>query len=582
MPFEKRYMSQVDEIKKRIDIVEYIGTYVSLKNTGRNFQGLCPFHAEKTPSFVVSPDRQIWHCFGACAEGGDVISFVMKLEGISFVEALSNLAQLTGVKLDTTTISDDSWKEKEKLFSVNNRAAEFFHYILTEHKIGKKALEYLLSRGLNQGLIAQFQIGYAPDSWRSLHTYLIKKKVAENTIVETGLVVQGKQGVYDRFRGRIMFPLKDMRGHILGFSGRILESSDKGAKYINTPETILYHKRETLFGIDRAIESIRKSKEAILMEGEFDVILAHREGFTNAVAIKGSALTTEQLRLLGRIVDTLVFALDMDKAGTEAIKRGISLAEETQKALYVLAPLSGKDPADTFLLHPYEFKQAYKHKETIYDFLLRMVLAKFDVTTLYGRKAIIDEIIPFLSSINNPVIFDFFIKRLASKTDTDISAIRDSIRTFTQKRKANIVGPVTEIPKKRKKEEMLDEYLLALLIQRDNKTEISEMIEQENIQDMLYLSASTRLIRLLLPCTRVNTLPIAENIPSELIDYFNRCFLLLLPEHKERKQEKKEIIKTILQIKRLFLKRKIQLKDEPNIDSYIKELSRVEKSLSIV
>jgi len=575
-------MSQVDEIKKRIDIVEYIGTYVTLKNTGRNFHGLCPFHAEKTPSFVVSPDRQIWHCFGACAEGGDLLSFVMKLEGISFVEALSNLAQLAGVTLDTTNISDDSWKEKEKLFSVNNRAAEFFHYILTTHSIGKKAREYLLSRGLNQGLITQFQIGYAPDSWRSLYTYLTKKKIAKQTIVETGLVVQGKQGVYDRFRGRIMFPLKDIRGHILGFSGRILEASDKGAKYINTPETTLYHKRETLYGIDRAIEAIRKTKEVILMEGEFDVILAHREGFTNAVAIKGSALTTEQLQLLGRIVNTLVFALDMDKAGTEAIKRGIELAEKTQKALYVLAPLSGKDPADIFLLHPHEFKNAYKHKETIYDFLLRMVLAKFDATTLYGRKAIIDEIIPFLSSINNPVIYDFFIKQLASKTDTDISAIRDSIRTFTQKRKANIIGPLTNSAKKRKKEEMLDEYLLALLIQRENKTEITEMIERENIQDMLYLSSSNRLIKLLLPCTHGNTLPIANSIPAELMDYFNRCFLLFLPEHKEKKQERTETMKTILQIKRLFLKRKIQLKDEPNIDSYIKELSRVEKSLSIV
>jgi len=575
-------MSQVDEIKKRIDIVEYIGTYVNLKCTGRNFHGLCPFHTEKTPSFVVSPDRQIWHCFGACGEGGDILTFVMKLEGISFVEALSNLAQLAGVTLDTSSISDDSWKKKEELFSVNSRAAEFFHYILTEHKIGKKALEYLLSRGLNQGLITQFQVGYAPDSWRSLHTYLTKKKIAEHTIVETGLVVQGTQGVYDRFRGRIMFPIKDMRGHILGFSGRILEASDKGAKYINTPETTLYHKRETLYGIDRAIDGIRKKKEAILMEGEFDVILAHREGFTNAVAIKGSALTTEQLRLLSRIVDTLIFALDMDKAGVEAIKRGIELAEETQKALYVLAPLSGKDPADTFLLKPHEFKQAYKQKETIYDFLLRMVLAKFDVTTLYGRKAVIDEIIPFLSSINNPVIYDFFIKRLSSKTDTDISAIRDSIRSFTQRKKANLVTLPTEIAKKRKKEEMLDEYLLALLIQRENKIEISEMIEQEHIQDMLYLSASNRLMQLLLPCTRNNALPSAEKIPPELMDYFNRCFLLLIPEHKDLKQEKKEIMKTILQIKRLFLKRKIQLKDEPQIDSYIKELSRVEKSLSIV
>lgn len=576
-------MSQIDEIKKRIDIVEYIGTYVTLKNTGRNFHGLCPFHSEKTPSFVVSPDRQIWHCFGACGEGGDILSFVMKLEGISFVEALSNCAQLAGVTLDTAKISDDSWKEKEKLFSINTRAAEFFHYILTKHSIGAKARTYLQNRGLNQGLITQFQIGYAPDSWRSLYTYLTKKKISTRALIETGLIVQGKSGTYDRFRGRIMFPLKDMRGHILGFSGRILDASDKGAKYINTPETTLYHKRETLFGIDRAIEAMRKTKEVILMEGEFDVILAHREGFTNAVAIKGSALTTEQLRLLGRLVDTLTFALDMDKAGKEAMKRGIELAEEAQKALYVLAPLSGKDPADTFLLQPHEFKRAFKHRETIYDFLLRVVLEKHDVTTLYGKKAIIDEIIPFLSSIHNPVIYDFFIKQLATKTDTDISAIRDSIRAFTQKQKTSQLRPLNEIPvKKRQKEEMLDEYLLALLIQRENKADISQIIEKENIQDMLFLPSSTRLLKLILPYTRGNTLPTANEIPAELMDYFNRCFLLQLPEHKEKKQEQKEDKKTVMQIKRLYLRRKIQSKDVPNIDSYIKELSRVEKSLSLV
>ncbi|MFA6533509.1 MAG: DNA primase, partial [Patescibacteria group bacterium] len=296
--------NQIEEIKQKIDIVEFIGGFITLKKAGRNFKAVCPFHQEKSPSFVISPERGIWHCFGACGEGGDVIKFLMKWENITFIEALKELAKKTGVKLTLNKISfeDKIWQKKERFIGMNLLASEFFHYILNKTDFGKKASSYLKTRLLNQSIIDKFELGYSPSSWDSLKLFLKKKKYEEEEMFENGLVIKSERGsYYDRFRGRLMFPLKDSRGNVLGFSGRILSGgNEKEAKYVNTPETPIYHKRECLFGINLALEEIKKQKNVYIVEGELDMITPFQHGYSNFVAVKGTALTIEQLKLLKR------------------------------------------------------------------------------------------------------------------------------------------------------------------------------------------------------------------------------------------------------------------------------------------
>src|SRR3989344_690284 len=267
----------IESIKRKIDIIDYINSFIPLKKTGRNYKSLCPFHQERTPSFVVSPDRQIWHCFGSCQEGGDIFKFLMKWENLTFSEAIKELAEKAGVKLTKLDLADKVWKKKEKLYAINTLAAEFFEYVLEKTGFGKKAFEYLKNRSLDAKLIKKFQLGYAPMSWDSLLKYLGKKKFTGSDIFESGLLVKSPRGsMYDRFRGRLIFPIKDARSNIIGFSGRSLEDIPKEAKYINTPETLLYHKRETLYGIDLAKEAVKKEKNIILVEGEFDMITPYQ------------------------------------------------------------------------------------------------------------------------------------------------------------------------------------------------------------------------------------------------------------------------------------------------------------------
>ncbi|MEO6508785.1 MAG: DNA primase, partial [Patescibacteria group bacterium] len=239
----------IQEVKDKIDIVEFISSYIPIHKAGRNYKGNCPFHNEKTPSFVISPDRQIWHCFGTCHEGGDCIKFLMKWENITFSEALKELAIKAGIPLAKISVDDKEWQYKERLYKLNSLAADFFHHILVNTSFGKLALDYLKERGVSDAIAKTFQLGYGPNSWDSLIKFLYKKGFTPDEVARSGVAVKNDSGrMYDRFRGRLIFPIKDIRGNIIGFSGRIIEKKESEAKYINTPETEIYHKRESLYG----------------------------------------------------------------------------------------------------------------------------------------------------------------------------------------------------------------------------------------------------------------------------------------------------------------------------------------------
>lgn len=420
-----------------MDIVEFIGQYVQLKRAGKNFKARCPFHQEHSPSFVISPERQIWHCFGACNEGGDVISFLMKWENISFPEALKELAHQTGVPLDTESFNDSTWTKKERLYEINVLAQRFYHYVLQETHQGTLGREYLHDRGVNEDIIKTFQIGMAVNSWDSLLRYLQKKKITEQEMSDAGLVIQGKNGrFYDRFRNRLMFPLADPRGNIIGFAGRQLGSQTEqppGGKYINTPETILYRKRESLYGIHLAKDHIKKARNAILVEGEFDVISPFQRGIRNIVAIKGSAVTREQLQVLKRYTNRISLALDADVAGQEAVLRGIREAEKLDIEVQVIIIEGGKDPDEVARHDIGTLKQLITHATSLYDYVISSAIQRHGTDSAYKKKNITDEVVPHLVQIQNPIIQAHYVKHLAHELELSEESVKESMRAYKRK-----------------------------------------------------------------------------------------------------------------------------------------------------
>ncbi len=458
-------MTDAEQIKQKLDIVDFLSEYIQLKKAGRNFKALCPFHSEKTPSFVVSPERQSWHCFGACGEGGDAISFLQKWEGIEFVEALKILAQRTGVKLSSYAPTETS-RLKERLYEINHLSAEFFHYLLTGHKMGERAREYLKERGIKEAIVKTFLLGYAPNSWDSLLSYLLKKGYSKADIYTAGLTVHTDRGSeYDRFRGRLMFTLRDHRGNIVGFAGRKLPpQSEKEAKYVNTPETPVYIKGNILYGLDVNREAIKKEKSAVVVEGEFDLLSAFQSGVTNVVAIKGSALTDGQVLLLKRYAESVDLSLDSDIAGNEAARRGIEVAENAGLTVKIVRLPYGKDPAECIGKDPHLFAKAIKSSIPVYDFVIENAFDKYGSQGVVGKKKIAEEVIPFLSKIENAIVLSHYIKYLSEKLGVSQESVEIAIGQFERKKKtANI------LPEEQKtgtvRGVLLEEYLLSLVVQ---------------------------------------------------------------------------------------------------------------------
>ncbi|MFQ6020173.1 MAG: DNA primase, partial [Dehalococcoidia bacterium] len=321
-------MNTIEDVKARLDIVEVIGQYVQLQKAGRNLKAPCPFHTERTPSFIVSPERQSWHCFGACGSGGDVFSFVMRKEGLDFGQALRLLAEKAGVALPERRqeAEDGRW---ERLHQANEAAGQYFHHLLLNSEAGKAARQYLERRGIDDGTAQEFLLGYAPPGWEVLRNHQQERGFLEEELLAAGLLVEGESGPHDRFRHRLMFPIRDVKGRIIGFGGRSLD--DSLPKYLNTPQTAAFDKGSTLYALERARDAIRRERRAVIVEGYMDAIAAHQHGFTNVVASMGTALTERQVRLLKRYTRNLVLALDADAAGSEAALRGHEVATEAAR-----------------------------------------------------------------------------------------------------------------------------------------------------------------------------------------------------------------------------------------------------------
>ncbi len=430
-----RAMDAVQDIKGRLDIVDVVSEYIPLKPGGSGaFKANCPFHQEKSPSFYVSRPRQSWHCFG-CDQGGDSISFVMRMEGMEFREALELLAQKAGVILPK--FDGEKATQRKRLQEVNEIAMKFFRASFQNLPTAEHARTYFTKRGVDDLTADLFQIGYAPESWDALTVALQSKGVTESELLLAGLVGKRENGsgVYDRFRNRLMFPIADVHGNIVGFTGRILTDSKEEAKYVNTPETSLYRKSAVLYGLDKAKGEIRRQDLAVIVEGNMDVVGSHQFGMTQVVASSGTALTTEQLALLKRFTSNLSIAFDQDNAGNAATIRGLDLAraQDFNIKVITLPPEAGKDPDDAVRKNPELWKQAIKDAVGIMEWIYRDAFRKAEgderkqAGEAENKKHIAHDVLVEIRRIADPVERDHWIKKLAKDLDVSDQALRDSM-----------------------------------------------------------------------------------------------------------------------------------------------------------
>ncbi len=466
-------MDQIEEIKAKVDVVQLVGEYVKLTKAGRNYKGLCPFHGEKTPSFMVNPELQIYKCFG-CGEGGDVYQFVQKMEGVEFGEALKILAKRAGVTLSSYVPSKRE-QEREKLLQANHLAADYYQYLLTKHELGNEAKKYLAKRGISDELVVRYRLGFAPDGWDYLIKFLGDKKGFTLTELErAGLVVAGKG--YDRFRNRIMFPLCNHRGQAVGFAGRVMPGADEksGGKYVNTPETELYHKGDLLYGLDLNKAQIKSTGFAVIVEGELDSMASFQAGVENVVAIKGSALTGRQVELLKRYTDTIVLALDADLAGDMAARRGIEMAEKAGMIIKVVEsgsikvnPKKYKDPGEWAIGDPEGWKRGVEEAVGIYDFYISSAVERYGLEAT-GKSRIGKELLPLWARIEDEITKGHYVKKLAEILGVMEEDVRKQMNKLQIKGgAAESVTSEKEEKIKRTRKDVLEEYTVGLALRNN-------------------------------------------------------------------------------------------------------------------
>lgn len=425
----------IEEIKYKNDIETTISQYVNLKRRGKNLVGLCPFHSEKTPSFTIYPENGSFYCFG-CGVGGDVITFTGLIENLDYIESVKLLAEKSGITLPQDGYDDSMQKLRNRIYDINRETAKFFHnYLMTED--GKWALQYLTGRGLTLKTIKQFGLGAAPDSWDALIKHLKEKGFTINEMITANVIGKSQKGTYyDRFRKRVMFPIINIRGNVVGFSGRAMPGDDKaGGKYVNTSDTPVYKKSENLFGINYAKNNC--SEQIILVEGNIDVISLHQAGFTNAVAPLGTAFTSEQVNLIARYTKEIVLMLDSDAAGQKAIARASQLLEKSGLNIRVVVIPNGKDP-DEFIKNngPDRFKALLAGAVSDIEYKLLMAADGLLLDTDDGRLRYLNKAAQILSTANDSMIRDIYIGRLCEKYGVSRTALTEKVNEYRRQNKS--------------------------------------------------------------------------------------------------------------------------------------------------
>ena len=478
-------------------MVDVIREYIQLKPAGINFRANCPFHNEKSPSFMVSSEKQIWHCFG-CGKGGDIFSFVMEMEGLSFIDALRLLAPKAGVELKAQNPELSS--KRGRLIEVMEQASKYYHHVLMETKLGTKGKQYLLERGLTERTIEDWQIGYSPDNWEDLINFLKSRKYKEDEIFSAGLSIkkEGTNRYYNRFRDRIMFPIRDVNANVVAFTARVnpeKEATEKMGKYINSPQTMIYDKGKLLFGLDRAKTRIRAEELAIVVEGQMDVITAHQHGFNNVIASSGTALTAEQIGLIARYTKNIALALDSDSAGQKAtdagnrvmkrvedvsrivegedrygnIKKFINPSKELSINIKIIEIPSGKDPDECIKKSPEEWKGAVEGAKDIMQYFYDKAFADADLENIENRRKIVADLLPKVAVIGSKdkTEQDFWVRKISQKINVSENALREElgkVRPEAEQPSAVAANNFLKSVAVRSREEMLSEMVLAVAL----------------------------------------------------------------------------------------------------------------------
>lgn len=519
-------MDQVEEVKSKVDIVEIIGTRVNLKKAGRHFKGLCPFHSEKSPSFIVSPERQSYKCFG-CQEGGDVLTFLQKYEGYSFLEALESMAARVGVTLQSYRPTEADSRRK-RILEILSLSTEYYSYLLNKHESGAVARDYLASRGIRNESIKKFNLGYSPTQWRSVSDFLIKKKGYKIEEVEAAglIIVSGEGKYYDRFRGRVMFPLRDHKGVVVGFSGRTLSKEVNEAKYINSPETSTYHKSQMLYGLYENREAIRKEDKIVLVEGELDMIPSVQAGISYVVAIKGSAFTSEQAQIISRYSRNIYMSLDADSAGQEAIKRAVAIAETLDLSIRVVQIKGGKDPGDVASENPTAWREMVKGAVLYWDFLIDSASAKYDPASGEGASEITREVIPALSQVANKVVQAHYVRKLATKLGVGESVVYEEIGRFNKKQELTHLRSVVNNIEQGAVSRVSELALYALSLGLQNFEKLNKKIKELELA-WVGVSAVEKIVRALLVWEKdkFEIKEFAAKLPPELIPTLDQAYL---------------------------------------------------------
>jgi DNA primase len=482
-------MTVVDDIKDRLDIVEIIGQTVKLRRTGKNYIGFCPFHSNtRTPSFVVFPETQTWRCFGQCNEGGDVFSYMMKREGWDFNEALRNLAERAGVTLiPHTPESEANEQARQDLSAVLEEAASFYRQQMLTTPAGKKALDYLYKRGLTDETIKVWGLGYAPDSWTALLDHLLLKNIQPALMVAAGLMTERDDGsIYDRFRNRLMFPIRGPYGQLVGFGGRVLDPEDV-PKYLNSPATVLFDKGRLLYGLDLARKSIRSLNQAVIVEGYMDVIGLHQAGFSNAVSPMGTALTEDQFRLIKRLTRNIVLALDPDAAGQLATLKGLETARKAMDQeseirfdsrgllrveqhlnadIRVTALPDQKDPDEIVLEDPEAWRQIIAKAKPVVVHVMETLAADQDLRDAKVKRDIAAQVMPLIDDVADAVEREAYRQQLATFLRVDERSLKSTRTDLAHTRRKKIesdqaeVVPASMLSKPAQKNQKLERYLL--------------------------------------------------------------------------------------------------------------------------
>src|SRR3989344_1259150 len=496
-------VDNISKIKDRLDIVDVISGYIKVQKAGVNYKARCPFHNEKTSSFYISPERQIWHCFG-CSKGGDIFGFVKEIEGVEFPEALRILAQKAGIEIDQY---DPAVKnEKSRLFSVTEAAARFFEKQLSGSNSGKQALGYLSSRGLKPETIKEFRLGYAPNDWYSLNKFLTGCGFSKKEIVDAGLSFQkeGRSDIYDRFRSRIMFPIFDLNGSAVGFTGRIFgdAANEEGvAKYINTPQTVIYDKSRVLYGLNKAKTEARLADRCVLVEGNMDVLMSYQAGVKNVIASSGTALTSSHLKLLQRYTTNLDFCFDTDQAGEMATKRGIGLALAQNFNIKVISidDKECKDPADYVQKYGSKWLDVASKAKPVVEFYFDKERQKYNPNSSEDKKSIVSKLAPFIKrlasqvekthGISQPALFlrttDEAVRSYIDLARDELDAYDKEVRPVTVPSEVSVKTAISDF-------DVLNEALLSIILKN------SEIFKEElqNLNEKIHPLAKEVLLKI--------------------------------------------------------------------------------------